>query len=81
MSTYTDITLSINDDQIDTLALSLGYYTDIPDPSDPSSTIPNPETVPEYIERWMIERLSLDYRKYSEASAVGGAAIIPLDVT
>lgn len=78
---YTDITLTLNDDQQSALALALGYQTDIPDPSNPGATMTNPEAAIDYIERWFIETAESAYIAYMEASLVGGGLPITLDLT
>ncbi len=74
------LTVTIDEDDVLTLAVSLGYYTDIPDPADPSSTITNTETKEDYLARWLEERWSADFRIYKEAEAIGDAPTTPLGI-
>lgn len=67
----TVFTITINEDDVDSLAEALGYSTTIRDPDDINgiATLPNPESVEDYLTRWLIERWSDEWATYQYTAA------------
>ena len=78
----TTISVSVEDGFLTDLAVSLGYSIEIVDDTDPLGTlITNPQSDIDYIEQWLIDRFSLDYKIYAGAGALGAAPPTDLDIT